>query len=311
MRTSSCLACAAYVVFCVTAFVSAGQVIYQSFGAASNPDGWVVQGEKNASDRFTPGEPKTLWDFFRGGQGFIRLTTTGVYQRASAFYTNEMVWSTEWRLEAEIHMERGADGLAFSWVNVDLPVVDGITKVDHLLGGFGNFVGAPRGPGLSDPDDDGLGWYTNLMGYSVQFLTFSNDWITGKLSPASATNYEASLCRNLRNWKPPIRSSIFDYLGNPEFFVTDGFVKIVLLQTMVGSEGRFALTWGPGYHTTNSWAVSDYPDYPAFFGVSAGTGDSVAHHDVRNFTLEGNVVPEPTVWLGIALIALCAGRRRR
>ena len=292
----------------------AEQIFDQSFGGARNPDGWVIQGEQNAPDRFTPGTPKTIWDFFQGGQGFMRLTTSGPYERASAFYTNEMVWSTDWKIEAEIHMDRGADGMAFSWVGVtgELPIDDGIIQVGELLGGFGNWLGAPRGPGLSNPQEDGLGWYNDVGGYSLQFLTYSNRWITGKKfdTPPWATNYESTLCRNLRSWKPPYWNSIFSYLDDPTFFVAPGFVRFVLMQSTIGSTGHFALTWGPTYATTNTWIITDYMDYPAYFGVSAGTGGVWANHDVKNFTLYGEPVPEPTAWMGMALATLCFARRR-
>jgi len=308
--TGSCLLGAASTLLCLATQVSARQVFEESFGGACNPHGWVVQGEKNAPDMSTPGQQKTIWDFLHGGQGFIRLTTTGMYERGSAFYTGDFVWSTEWKIDAEIHIERGADGLAFSWVDVcsnGLPDVDGITQVGQLLGGFGNYVGAPRGPVITD----GLGWYDANGGYSVQFLTFSNDWITGKSYPPSATNYETTLCRNLRNWKPPIQGSVFNYLDNPGFFATNGFVRIVLMQTMTGATGCFGLTWGPTYATTNTWIVPDYPEYPAYFGVSAGTGEGIALHEVRNFVLEGDLVPEPGAWTALALTALCGCRRKQ
>lgn len=266
-------------------------VTYAGMDDANPPSGWVIMGEKEGTDMVTHGAGKVVWDFCQGGQGFIRLTTTQ-YDRAGLYYTNDPVWSTDFKIDAEIRVAPGGGGMAFSWIEVPTNGASADSFTNQMLGGFSYFLGAPRGQTLTN---EGLGWSSDIRGYSLQFFTSSNDLVSG--------DTEMTVCRNLADWSPFLGS-----LTNGSF-VNSGFVEFKLIQTMQGADGLFRLTWGPTFSETNSWIIPNYPNYPAYFGVSAATGPVGTSHDVRNVALYGDVVPEPGT--AVVVLALAAVIRRR
>lgn len=278
-------------------------VFNEPFSSSNVPTGWLIQGEKNGPDKFTPGTPLTVYELLGNARGYLRMTTTnGGYQRASAFYTNDWVWSDGWTMEAEFRCAPGADGMAFNWIGIGTNGVSFLGSKNELLGGFGGFMGVPRGP---VDTAYGLGYYTNVGGYSLQFDTYSNDFIQSK----AVSNYEMMCCRNVRNWSS-VPGSKFDFLGNTNFFVSsNAWLRFKLEQPMI-SNGFFRMMWGPSYENTCSWTIAGYTRYPAFFGVSAGAGGEQGLHDVRNFKLNGDVVPEPGAFLVLALAIAGLVRRR-
>ena len=183
--------------------------------------------------------------------------------------------------------------MAFSWIQVPSNGAAVTTFTNIMLGGFSYFLGAPRGVAHIT---DGIGWNAAVSGHSLQFFTSSNDLV--------ATDTQKTTCRELANWVPE-PGALFD--GQ---FVTNIFVRFKLIQRMQGSDGVFDLTWGPSFSVTNEWIIPNYPDYPAYFGVSAATGPIGTSHDVKHFALYGTPVPEPTTVVATLAFLALAWRRR-
>ena len=304
-----CIAAIAVLGLCMSAFATPVWVFDEPFTNDVPSAGWLIQGFTNgASAGDEGGVPLT------GGQmlgtpgvpnGFIRFTTPdGGYQRASAVYTTDWVWSQNWTMEAEFNCEAGADGVAFSCIGIDNGVLTSNTTY-KALGGSGGFMGVPRANTAFSTN--GCGSYSGISGYSLQFDTYQNYFGGGK--EAADTNYALVRCRNLLSWTD-VPGSTSNFFGNPDFFASKGWVKFRLVQAASGANGVFTFYWGTNYENSYTFTKNEIgPAYPALFGTSAGCGGFMATHDVRNFRVFGEIVPEPGT--ALVVLALAALIRRR
>lgn len=277
----------------------------ESFGGSSTPSGWLIAGSDgtNAND---PGVAMTDTDFFGHGGGYLRLTSTDQYERASAFWVNDLFVGDQFTVEMEIRIgvthdgselpvPDGADGIGFTWVDAG-----SIGSTADLLGGYGDYMGAPRG---TNPGG-GLGYVAGVDGYSFQFDHLQN---SGELSQ------EFTALTDLSDW-----SAVggLDHTSDTGFFLNDGWQRVRL--SMNGGTLTFDYNWnGTTYTSTQTFAVPNFNDFVnngVYFGITGATGERRAYHEIRNFRLNALLVPEPGT-MALLLFGLGAGgayiRRRR
>jgi hypothetical protein len=164
---------------------------------------------------------------------------------------------------------------------------------NKMLGGFGCFLGAPRGLALVP---DGIGYNSSVRGYSLQFSVVSNAAENGVTQMA--------VCRNLADW-----TTVPGSLSTGQC-VAGTWIRFKLSQSMMGTSGKFNLAWGPSFTTSNTWYIPDYTNVPVYLGVSAATGPNGTHHDIKHLAFYGELVPEPTSMVAV-LAFLALARRRR
>jgi len=291
MELIKCVLVMSIVAFTVSATVTN---VNESFSGTTVPDNWVVQGEKDGASA-APGTAKTVAELLPGGQ--LTLTTAGSYQRASAFFTND-IWgfsSLDFTIEAEINVGAGADGLALGWIDAR----DVLGEPAKLLGGYGGYHGIPRGA----PEYEKIGYVEGLTSYSFAFDTYSNEYINSK---TAVGDYEATFCMDNSpgTWKM-VPNSLKDFYNHPAFFQNVGWVSVKL----VCANDTMTFTWPGGSY---SWETPYENEFPCFMGVGAGTGGQNAEQSVRNVAISGTMVdiPEPAILGGIFALVLFLLRKK-
>ena len=281
----------------------------ESFSGSTTPPGWTIQGY-DAANGITTGTPLTdaYWFGSQTPYGYLRLTDitpTNGYDRTSAFWTGisgpELFWSDNWTLTVDIRVGRsaygdptfpdGADGLAFTWVDAN-----SISGTGDLIGGTGDWMGTPRGTS----QDSVPGYVAGIQGYSFQFDDFRN---TGEPS------YEFTSLVDINDWTTA-GGTVANFSADNSFYLNEDWQTVQL----DNNSGNFTFYWGPGLANSYSWSVSNLPNYGAYFGITASTGQRRAYHEIRNFNLDAVLVPEPGT-MALLLLGLGAGgawvRRRR
>jgi len=243
-------------------------------------------------------------DFFGHGGGYLRLTSTDQYERASAFWVNDLFVADQWTVEMEIRIgvshdgselpvPDGADGLAFTWI--DASTTSGGSE---LLGGYGDWMGTPRG---STPGG-GLGYLAGVEGYSFQFDHLQN---------AGEPSQEFVGAVDISDWS--LVGGSLDLVGDTGFYLNDGWQRVRL--TMNGGALTFDYNWnGATYDNSQVFNIPNYQSFDGYFGITGATGERRAYHEIRNFRLDALLVPEPGT-MALLLVGLGAGgawiRRRR
>ncbi len=283
-------------------------VVFQSFDTATVPTGWLIQGTRGY-DHTDNGQTQAASSFLRNSynqkQGYLELTDDLVdYQRTSAFYTAKTFNATlAWSIEAEIwvshDMNQGdsADGLTFAWVSAGSIG----SQTSKLLGGYGEWMGVPRGTDKNVPVDQARGYYRGLEGVAFEFDHFQNQGDTGT---------EHTCLQDLSTWTYD-SDSYREYSSTDDFFVNEGWQTVKLTYDGAGNFTFYWDTMDAAHQYSWAQALTDADLKSCYFGVTAATGDSNASHRVRNIRIESQ--PEPASWLlmGLMMVALAGWHRRR
>jgi hypothetical protein len=265
---------------------------------------WTLQGEElisnpSYSSTGTSYNSSQMWG---DTQGYMSLSLDNDnWQRASAFYTAETIRTDYWTLSASIKVDgpssvtptdpgREHAGLAFVWINAN--TIDLDDGEEELLGGWGEYAGAPRGTEVVAGD---VGYYSGLKAHAVildeQFL--------------DEAIQEEQRMQNLETWSE-VSGSSQDFSTDDDFFYNDGWLDVRL----ENYRGQFTFYWGDDYTNSYTWTDNNYQGVGhGYFGFSAATDSFSAGHHLDNVTL---TYPEPgTLLLILPGAALLYLRRRR
>lgn len=264
----------------------------------TSPYGYDQDGSGYSSDQMWVGGDLLPLDYMR-----LTNEDTSNWQRASAFYTNNTFESNGWwQMTARVNIGgpdtvtdtdagRETAGLGLVWVDSDTVNLDDGTG--ELLGGWGEYVGAPRGAEVNAGD---VGYYSNTDGYGV---VLDEEWINNAVADGSRQ-------QDLSDWST-VSGSEQDLSSDTNFFYNDGWVDIKL--TKDGSD-EFTLAWGQNYANSYTWTDDNYRRFDqGYFGFTAGTDSFSATHALDDVKL---ATPEPgTLFLVLPGAALLYWRRRR
>lgn len=251
---------------------------------------WTIQGELDTSSP-TYGASGTArsgdeyWD-----NDWMDLTPdTDVWQRTSAFYTEDTMLTDYFTITAKVRLQNQSDtdegmaGMAFCWV--DSETVDLSDGASELLGGWGKYYGAPRG-GQNNGD---VGYYSGLQGNA---FVFSNEYISG------TGVQDETVEQDLGTWSEVNSDSSADIYDQ-------SWVNVKLENYY----GEFTFFWGDNYENTHTWTDPDYTPSMGYFGVTAATSDFCASYEVDDFAVS---TPEPGTLLLLlpGAVALYLRKRR-
>ncbi len=291
----------------LTGVSQAGVVVQESFESSTVPTNWAVQAMRGG-DHYTWSssvETATPASMLLPG-GSLHLTSDGAawsvpWQRSSAFYVGATVDTRQdWTLMADIRVNYAngyhGDGLAFCWVDRS-----SITSNSDLLGGYGGYLGAPRGGG----DSGQRGRVVGLRGYALEFDHCQN----GENSDP-AVPYAGLL--TLGTWQHA--SAAQDMSHDPATFLNNGWQTIRLRYNAV--DKSFTFSWNCDSETGEFlssvlWsAPPDYQGFDGYFGITAASAVLGSDQDVRNVQIT-TVVPEPcSIGIVVAGVAIVLLRRR-
>ncbi len=304
-------ACILGLVLALTGAAQADVAVQESFSSSTVPANWAIQGLQGG-DHYTWSSSieSSVPDATLLPGGYLHLTSDGAaysapWQRSSAFYVGATVNTRQdWTLTADIRVNYAhgyhGDGLAFSWVDST-----SITSASNLLGGYGGYLGAPRGGGNTGE----RGYVNGLRGYALEF-----DQLQNGENNDPAVPYAGLL--DLTNWSHA--SATQDFSSDPATFLNNGWQTI---QLQYDSEGKtFTFSWDQDSQTgaflfSTVWsAPQDYQGFDGYFGITASTAVLASDQDVRNFQIT-TTVPEPfslsIVAAGIASLLLRRRCRRQ
>jgi hypothetical protein len=275
--------------FALTGVAQAGVVVQESFSAVGVPANWAIQGMRGG-DHYTwsSNVESAIPAATMLPGGYLHLTSDGAYgsvpwQRSSAFYVGATVdTGRDWTLTADIRVNYAngyhGDGLAFCWVDSA-----SVASNSDLLGGYGGYLGAPRGGG----DAGQRGYVSGLKGYALEFDQFQNGENNDPAVP-----YAGLL--NLGTWSHA--SAAQDFSHDPATFLNNGWQTIQLQYD--AADKTFTFEWNydsrtASFLSSTVWAAPQgYQGFNGYFGITAASAVFGSDQDVRNFRIE-TAVPEP------------------
>lgn len=272
----------------------------QDFNVSSPPAGWSIAGYVGTSHT-TDGTAKTDANLFKndGGANYLRLTENAGYNRAWAYYTAQTIDPLgKWQLTAEIRIGKthngaeitsGADGMCFVFINAADVRTNGNFDPSKVIGGYGEFEGAPRGGLPNTPVNGAVGYHAGLRGFSLEHDHYQN-------SPELFREYIHWV--DLNDW---VHSGLgMNMDTETAFYYNDGWQRI----QVEGNAGviTYRYKWNgssyDGSFTMDTLNPSnancdDLTSFDAYFGIAAATGGETAFHEVRNvkFEVEDDTLP--------------------
>lgn len=290
----------AFLILSIAASMSCAAVIVdEPFDGTSTPQGWTIQGYYGGSHT-DPGTAKDDSDFFQDNsgnpKGYLELTTPRDYDRTSAYYTDQMVSSRGWTVNADVYIGggTGADGLAFTFVDQST-----ISGSDDLAGGYGEWIGAPHGTDSSKS----VGYVEGVEGYAFEFDHYQN---------SNEITQEYTHFVDINTWDH-ISGAARDFQDNPDFYYGNGWVNV----TLENRGDDFTFSWDDNRDGTTdgsyNFTVSNFPQYDAYLGVTGSTGAENADHWAKDVQMDGTPTPEPgtLVLMGLGLAGVGFIKRRR
>jgi hypothetical protein len=271
-----------------------GQVIFEEdFNVTTTPAGWLTGGSFGSSHTDV-GTAKTDSDLFQndGGPNYLRLSNNTAWNRGWAYYADQKFPILgHWKMEMDIRIGRlhdgnqtasSADGLAFVFLDANTVETAGVLDPNKVIGGYGQYMGAPRGGLPNTPVNGALGYTPGLLGYSFEFDHYSN-------SSEPSTEYIHWV--SLENWA---HSGLgIDLAPDTDFYFNNGWQRVEL----EGNNGILTVRYkwnGSSYTATHTMdtlnpsnpSCDPLHDYMAYFGIGAATGQRFSAHEVRYVKLE-------------------------
>lgn len=271
-----------------------GQVIFEEdFNVTTTPPGWITGGSFGSSHTDV-GTAKTDSDLFKtdGGNRYLRLSDNVAWNRGWTYYAAQKFPILDhWKLTMDVRIGRlhdgnqtasSADGLTFVFLDANTVETAGVLDPNKVIGGYGQYMGAPRGGLPNSPVNGALGYTPGLLGYSFEFDHFSN-------SSEPSTEYIHWV--SLKNWA---HSGLgIDLSPDPNFYFNNGWQRLEL----EGNNGILTVRYkwnGSSYSATHTMdtlnpsnpSCDPLYDYMAYFGIGAATGQRFSAHEVRYVKLE-------------------------
>ena len=274
-------------------------VFTETFNTNTAPACWHIAGTIGTGHT-DPCTPKTNADFFKTENGYyyLRLTENATWHRAWAYYTAQTFRMLgNWSLDMEIRVGKthngidtniGADGITFVFADATTVETAGVFDPAKVVGGYGQFQGAPRGGKPSVPTNGALGYHPGFRGYAFEFDHYDNE--------EPSTEYVHWV--ELDNWDHSgLGISLAD---DTEFYYNEGWVRARL----EASNGilTFRYHWNGSVFENSHVMNANNPlnpdasplsDYWAYLGIASATGGQTAFHEIRYIKLEASASTLP------------------
>lgn len=276
-----------------TTYIDAGVVFEQSFDLTAPPAGWSIQGYKG-TDHLSAGTPILTANFFKNDglpqPNYLRLTENSGWNRGWAYHNaRSFPMLGKWKITAELRIGKDhtdpnqtgdGDGLAFVFADASTVTTAGIFDPTKVEGGYGEFLGTPRG----DNQDTKKGYHAGFKGFSLEFDHYLN---------GSEMSKEYIHWVDLGQW---IHSGYGkDVAPDANFYYNNNWKRVQI----EGNNGTITLSYnwnGAVYNDSYSFnaTTSTYGNpltaYDAYLGVSAATAGATSFHELRYLKLESEEV---------------------